>query len=181
MGKSGTGKDTVANKLINDYGYNKLVTYTTRPIRHNEIPDKTYHYINEKDFKEKLHEVFFAEWKIYHTIQGDWYYGSAREDYMNDNDKTVVILTPDGVKKLRMQGIKETVIYLDSSLKTIRKRLLERGDDIEELERRIVSDIKDFRDAEYYADKIIYNEEISDIDNIVDEILKFVESKNERL
>ena len=36
IGKTASGKDLIVKKLCNDYGYNKIVTYTTRPMRKGE-------------------------------------------------------------------------------------------------------------------------------------------------
>ena len=63
------------------------------------------------------------------------------------------------------------VIYLYSNLNTIKYRLKFRGDDLKEVERRISSDIKDFKDAEMLADRIIYNNLNDNIDNVVENVL----------
>ena len=47
IGKSASGKDTVAKRLIKDYGYQKIVTWTTRPMRPGEKQDITYHYTSD--------------------------------------------------------------------------------------------------------------------------------------
>lgn len=46
-----------------------------------------------------------------------------------------------------------------------------RGDKKEEIERRIKADLKDFKDAENLADRIIYNNFDDNIDNVVDSVL----------
>lgn len=43
MGKSCSGKDTIANELVNKHGYENFVSYTTRPMRDGEVQDQTYH------------------------------------------------------------------------------------------------------------------------------------------
>ena len=50
MGKTASGKTLVRDKLVKNHGFNSVVTYTTRPMRKDEIPDVTYHYISEEDF-----------------------------------------------------------------------------------------------------------------------------------
>ena len=79
VGKAASGKDSVVRELVENHNYKKLVTYTTRPMRNGEKQDITYHYISEKEFKNKIQEEFFAEWKSYNTKFGTWYYGSALE------------------------------------------------------------------------------------------------------
>ena len=61
-GKSASGKNFAARKL-EEYGYKTIVTYTTRPTRKGEKQDITYHFISDEEFKQKIDEGFFAEWK----------------------------------------------------------------------------------------------------------------------
>ena len=46
VGKTCSGKDTIQNELIKR-GMEPVVSYTTRPPRHGEVDDKTYHFISE--------------------------------------------------------------------------------------------------------------------------------------
>lgn len=36
VGESGSGKDTIVNYMCNRYGYTKVISNTTRPIRTND-------------------------------------------------------------------------------------------------------------------------------------------------
>lgn len=173
MGKTASGKDLVVSKLVKEYGYKKMVTYTTRPMRKGEVSDVTYHYISEADFFEKVSAGFFAEYRKYDTVHGTWYYGSAKKDYEEDSDKTVVILTPSGVKEvLGVLDKKPTIIYLYANIRTVKERLIKRGDNRAEAERRVMHDLVDFKDATEIADRIIYNNGDRDSDEVVDEIVK---------
>ena len=53
MGKSASGKTTIAQKLAMKHGFHSVVTYTSRPMRKGEIADVTYHYIPKEKFLEK--------------------------------------------------------------------------------------------------------------------------------
>ena len=160
LGKTASGKDTIQRYLVNNYGYKKLVTYTTRPMRPGEIQNVTYHYISEDEFIEKIQQGFFLEYKVYNTEFGDWYYGSAKEDYKNADDKTIIILTPQGYLDLlcKIKNIKHDAIYIKCSIAEIQKRLTNRGDYTKEAERRMLSDISDFQFVEDIADRVIENE-----------------------
>ena len=176
MGKTSCGKDTVVNELITKHGFRKCVTYTTRPMRDGEKQDITYHFITEDDFKQKIRENFFAEYKSYDTEFGFWYYGVALEDVENADDKTVIILTPDGyrdvIKKVKNK-LKSIYIYANNS--TIKERLINRGDDPKEAQRRLEHDNIDFKDVETEVDKIVYNNKGSNINDTVNKILKYLE------
>ena len=144
-------------------------------MRKGEKQDVTYHFISDEEFIGKINNGFFAEWKDYATNDGLWYYGTALEDCVNATDNDVIILTPDGVRDLKKNGVNAIVIYLYSNLNTIKHRLKFRGDDEKEVERRISSDIKDFKDAEMLADRIVYNNLNDNIDNVVENVLYWYE------
>ena len=171
MGKTASGKNLVRDQLVEKCNFSPIITYTTRPMRKGEKQDVTYHFISTDEFIEKINNGFFAEWKKYDTEQGIWHYGTALDDCMNASDKDVIILTPDGVRDLKNNDVNLIVVYLYSNLKTIRHRLKFRGDDEKEVERRISSDIKDFKDAEMLADRIIYNNLNDNIDSVVKNIV----------
>ena len=76
IGKTSSGKTVIKEKLIEN-GFAGITTYTSRPMRKGEKQDVTYHFISEEDFKQKINEGFFAEWKSYITSDGVWYYGTA--------------------------------------------------------------------------------------------------------
>lgn len=175
IGKTASGKDTVVKELVKN-GYHKMVTYTTRPIRIGEIPGVSYHYISNNEFIDKISSGFFAEYKSYDTIDGMWYYGSAKEDYEKADDKTVTILTPQGFGDIRAVIQNDLhCVYLRSSEETIRKRLNLRGDHPKEIERRIKSDEKDFTNVQQLADYVIDNEWNTNLQSIVRKIMSLEE------
>ena len=175
IGKTCSGKNRIVNELINNYGFNQIVTYTTRSLRNGEVNGETYHFINTDDFMQKIKTGFFAEWKAYTTTEGVWYYGTAMEDLEKADDKTVVILTPDGYRDIKSKvDCKVVSIYLYANNATIKKRLMARGDDPKEAERRVLHDNEDFKGIENEVDRIVYNNENDTIDGAVQKILKYV-------
>ena len=160
LGKSASGKDTVVNNLIhNYYGYEKIITWTTRPMRPGEKQDLTYHFTDDEDFEEKIEEGFFAEWKKYNSVFGTWYYGTAVQDITNNPNNKIIILTPSGYEDIKEYINNEEIlsVYLDSSLRTLYKRLKFRGDNPKEIKRRLLHDIKDFRGIKNNVDVVIKN------------------------
>lgn len=102
VGGSASGKSTIEKILCEKYGYNKIVSYTTRSPREGEIDGVDYHYISKEEFLEKAQSGFFAEIGVYNG----WYYGSAVEDCTNDK---VAVLTPHGMRQLKIW--KSVTIY----------------------------------------------------------------------
>lgn len=176
VGKTCSGKDSVVNKLISEHNFKKIITYTTRPKRKGEKNGITYHYISEEDFLQKINEGFFAEWKSYDTEFNAWYYGSAIEDYEKADDNTVVILTPDGFRDvINKLSKKPAIIYIYANNPTIKKRLLARGDNKFEAERRLIHDNDDFKGVENEVDKLVFNNEGTQLEYVVNKILELME------
>lgn len=68
VGESGSGKDTIVNYMCNRYGYTKVISNTTRPIRTNDENDKLNHifsnveqYLQDKENNEVVAETFLME------------------------------------------------------------------------------------------------------------------------
>lgn len=100
------------------------------------------------------------------------------EDLEAADDRSVIILTPDGYRDVVGKlSERPTSIYIYANNPTIKKRLVKRGDDKEEASRRLHHDNTDFRGLENEVDRIVYNNDGSDIDDVVKKILEFVEEK----
>lgn len=179
IGKSCSGKDTIASKLA-EKGLKRVVTYTTRPPRKGEKEGENYHFITNEEFERLISSGFFAEWRSYDTVDGLWYYGSSVDSYDTDEDR-IIILNPEGYYSIKKSLDEHMVksIYVHSNLKTIRNRLEKRGDKKEEANRRIEHDIIDFKGLENEVDKIIYNNDDNNIDDVVDKILSYIEQFRE--
>lgn len=177
IGKSASGKTTILKELVKK-GHKQIITYTTRPPRIGEKQGEAYNFISQEEFTKKIEDGFFAEYQSFDAEKGRWYYGSAKKDYIGDK---IVILTPQGLVKIK-HNLNDDIfcIYLFSNRATIKKRLQERKDNKEEVERRIKSDYIDFKNAEILADKIVYNNLNSPIKDIIEKIdLMVREKKNE--
>lgn len=166
-GKTCAGKDRVLSEL-EKFGFEKLVTYTTRPKRPGEIEGKSYHFISEGEFRRLKDDGFFAETTSYDTVHGKWYYGSAKENYQKDK---VMIANPDGVKILRnRKDINPVFFYIYAPNDVLAERLIKRGDDPAEAKRRLESDKNDFYGIENYVDLVFINRDTTDIEELAKQI-----------
>jgi len=174
VGKSCSGKDSVTKELINYFGYSKLITTTTRPIRPNEQDGVDYHFISIENFLNKLSQDYFLEFRFYETKLGIWFYGSSFSSYQTANNNTIAILTPSGLKKLKEHDINCTSFYINVSDETIKQRQIERGDKLEEAERRFNADKLDFVGINNMVDYVIDNEnrDISEVAKEIDKLYK---------
>lgn len=139
VGPTCSGKTTLA-KALEKKGYERIVAYTTRPKRQNEIDGEDYHFISEEEFKRLMNEGFFEETTSYNAKFGKCFYGTAKKDYSDWSKKKVVVLNKQGVMDITVPC---TVYYLYTPIKVIKERAMLRGDSVEEIERRIPVDISD--------------------------------------
>jgi len=151
VGESASGKSSIEKSLVKNYGFENIVSYTTRPPRENEINHVDYHFISTDEFLELKEQGFFAESATYR----DWFYGTAKEDYTNDK---VATLTPHGLRQIsKIEGIKVTSFYINVPRRDRLIKILQRGDNIDEACRRNLSDVGQFDGIEDEVDYVINN------------------------
>lgn len=152
VGESASGKSSIERYLVDVYGYNKIVSYTTRPAREGEVDGVDYHFISVEQFYKLKAEGFFAETASYR----EWNYGVAKEDCTDDK---VVVLTPHGLRQVsKIPNISVTSFYINVPRRDRLIKILQRGDDIEEAYRRSLSDVGQFDGIGDEVDYIIRND-----------------------
>lgn len=151
VGESASGKSSIEKYLCECFGYNKLISYTTRSPRENEQDGVDYHFVSEEKFNELKSQSFFAEVGCYNG----WYYGSAIEDCTNDK---VAVLTPHGLRQLKKNtNLNIFTVYINVSRRDRLIKILQRGDNIEEAIRRNISDVGQFDGIQDEVDVVIDN------------------------
>ena len=153
VGPSAAGKTEVVKKLMEISKLKKLVTYTTRTMRWQEVPGVDYHFVTVDEFKEKLADNFFFEYVIYN----DNYYGTAMNDIAPDK---VVILEPNGLKEyVERAKDKVKIAFLECSENTRHCRMIKRMDQAEVISKRLKGDKLFFTDEiKTLADWVIDSE-----------------------
>ena len=174
VGKTASGKTTVANELCKHHGYKRIITYTTRPMRENEVQDVDYHFISDEQFNKMVENNEFTEYKRYNTAHGVWSYGSIitlEQEY--SDDCYVIILTPQGLKDLSKKISRYIAFYLDIGFKSQLERLKKRGDEEQQIIKRLKNDAKDFKNV---VDIIDYSfcTDISSPQRVADAISSFI-------
>ena len=174
IGKSGSGKDTIVQKLHADLKIPIAISFTSRPMRPGEIQDLTYHFVSDSYFEDNKEK--FIEQRLYKVINQDgrkgiWRYGLTEESF--EEGTNLVIVDVNGYKALRKFFGRDNVLpfFIHCSDATRLNRILLRGDGSNKLEvmRRFAADEEDFKDfiesRDYYK---VYNE--NGIDSAVEEI-----------
>ena len=91
MGKSSTGKDTIYKRLLEDQelGLQRIVPYTTRPIREGEQEGVEYHFVSEETLQCLEQEGRVVELRAYDTVCGVWKYFTVCDEHMNLEKESV--------------------------------------------------------------------------------------------
>ena len=150
-GQIASGKTTLA-KFMEERGFERIVTYTTRPKRDGETDGVDYHFLSDEEFLEKAESGYFAETTSYSAKFGNVRYGTSKESLETPNDvRKVIVLNPQGVIALKDAGYDIFVVCLDMPQEVLMRRALRRGDDPAEIGRRIADDTRLFRRLENSA------------------------------
>ena len=155
VGESASGKSSIEKNLVDNYGYKKVVSYTTRQPRQGEVDGIDYHYISESQFSNLQKEEFFAEIGEYNG----WHYGTAKNDCTSDK---VAVVTPHGLRQLKkIPNLDIRAFYINVPRRDRLIKILQRGDNIEEAYRRSLSDVGQFDGIADEVDYIINNKAYS--------------------
>lgn len=166
VGESASGKSCIEKMMVEKYGFQKTVSYTTRQPRQGEIDGIDYHYISESQFIKLQKEGYFAEVGEYNG----WYYGTAKNDCISDK---VAVVTPHGLRQLaKIPNLDIHAFYINVPRRDRLIKILQRGDNIEEAYRRSLSDVGQFDGISDEVDYIISNENYTkSIDEMTKEVL----------
>lgn len=190
LGKSASGKDFIMNKLVKEYGFKRVISHTTRPIRNGETNGKEYYFISLDKFLNMSLKDNFIECREYNTKQGLWYYGLSKHEIdLTDDNKYVVILDFNGLKTLeeylKSVGMEDklTSVYIEAKAQVRLQRSLNRegemtDEQVMEVIRRLEADEKDFEGAKEYADLTFTNNsgEAMIVNLICESINQYVEN-----
>lgn len=114
MGKSASGKDSIFHILLEKTGWKQLIPYTTRPMREGEVEGQEYHFISEEEFQDYIASGKMAEYRVYDTVFGKWYYGTVLAEE-NATKKDVGTASRTGENRLAI-GTLESYLQLKTKL-----------------------------------------------------------------
>lgn len=182
-GPSGSGKGSIINGLLarDDKSRWLSISTTSRPIRTNDIPGKTYNFVSKEEFEQKIKEGYFLEYTNY---VGN-YYGTPKE-YISDKLKNgidvileIEIEGASNIKKLIPEAL--FIFIMPPSLKIMVQRLKKRGTDspekILERFRRAYQEINDVTKYNY----VVVNDDLDKAIDKVEAILKAEKCRVDRI
>lgn len=162
-GPSGAGKGTLTELLMNERGYKKFITCTTRKPRDNEKDGFDYYFISVEKFNDYVNKNQMFNIREY----GGNYYGSFERniDDIVSNVPVVFQLTPDRAIEMKKKNPNTILILiLPPNVDELNKRRANRSS------QRIEDDIKNLVDAKCY-DYVIINDNLSQSYNQLLEII----------
>jgi guanylate kinase len=134
VGKSASGKTTIANILEQKYGHRQVSSYTTRPPRYDgEIGHR---FITEEEFNNLDELVAYTEYNGHR-------YGTTAKQL---DACSIYVVDVPGVETLlqKYQNNRQIVIiYFDTNVYTRINRMLDRGDSDMAIISRLLQDEKD--------------------------------------
>lgn len=137
-GPSGSGKGTVIDMLIEQFGCRKAVSVTTRNIRPGEIDGRDYKFVTRKKFDDMLKNGELLEYNIY----GDNCYGTPKyevEEALNSGTRLILDVDVHGAENvMKLYPDVRSIFILPPSASEQRKRIEKRGSNTpEQIEKRM--------------------------------------------
>ena len=175
-GVSGAGKDTIKKELINRMeNVISLPSFTSRKPRNDEEEGVQYHFITKEQFKEKIKNGEFYEYDIHHEN----YYGTSRK-LMNEKIKSGKIIVKDievngteNLMKILKNETKLVTIFLKVDKEELKRRLVNRGDNLSEAEMQLRLDRLEYEESKIgLYDYVIKNDDLEKTIQIVKTIIE---------
>ncbi len=184
MGKSASGKDTIYKQLLecDDLAVQKVIPYTTRPIRDGEIDGESYFFCDEEKVKEYEAEGKIIEIRMYPSVYGPWYYFTVDDGQIDlSKGNYLLIGTPEFFIQISEFFGKENVvpIYIevedgDRLIRAISREKMQKEPKYEEMCRRFLADAVDFSDENLEKAGISRRFYNNDLDEVLSEIREFI-------
>ena len=164
-GPSGTGKGTIAKRLLDeDKNIKFSVSVTTRAPRHNEVEGVDYYFISNEKYDELLKQDAFYE---YVDSQYGSRYGTLRSEvdsFINVGQDVLFDMDWEGARQMRKKAPDDvvTIYLLPPSIKELYERLVNRGTDSKEvIEKRMKLVLEKLSHCDEF-DYIVVNAELDD-------------------
>ncbi len=188
MGKSTSGKDTIYKELIKNekLGLDKVVPYTTRPMRDGEKDGVQYFFKKENEYLELKSQGKIIEERTYYTHYGEWRYFTVDDGQINLKDGNYLVIgTLESYCYIRDYFGKENVVPLliDVEDKIRLRRAMAREDKQEhpkydEMCRRFLADEEDFSEDKIESAGITERfTNNAKIESCIDEITEYIAQK----
>ena len=144
LGKTLAGKSSVLRAIEDDMKATRIITFTNRPKRENEVSGVDYYFVNHDQAQSFIlngHSIANRHYQPHPDVGGflPWYYGVLNVDLKEEGNK-VLITDIEGYKELK-EYYDVVSIYLHITPSEQNKRLIKRDSQLKsETLRRIADD-----------------------------------------
>ncbi len=182
MGKSATGKDHIFKRILENesLGLEKIISYTTRPIRKGETDGKEYHFTDEEGFKKLQSDGKVIETRVYDTALGPWRYFTV-DDGIDREKNYLIIGTLEQFVALRDYFGEDRVVAIyvevDDGERLQRALKRERKQEVPkyaEMCRRFLADAEDFAEEKLEKEGVTNRFSNEVLDTCVANIEEFI-------
>lgn len=135
---AGGGKTTITNLLLEELPFLKrVVTYTTRKKRKNEIDGVDYVFLKKEEFENLISQDAFLEYALVHGN----YYGTPKKEVfqlLEEGFDVILVIDVQGMKQIKqIYPAVITVFILPPSIDELINRMRLRGESEEEIQKRL--------------------------------------------
>jgi len=187
MGKSSSGKDTIYRHLTEDkeLQLERIVPYTTRPVRQGEKDGVEYHFVTDKELLHCQEQGRVVELRVYHTVHGTWKYFTVFDEWMNLEKNSYLTIGTlqswhDMCKYFGREKMSSIYIEVEDGIRL--RRALDREEkqavpDYSEMCRRYLADTADFTEEKLKKEGITTYFQNRDLENCLSEIKLFIQKE----
>lgn len=150
VGKTCSGKDTVARRIEEVYDFHRIITYTTRPMRPDDIQGVSHHFLTQEERSRYKDEDLFSPTEI-----AGYEYFMTKSQFAEGD--AVCIVDPKGVEDFKALGVQCFTIYVDCPEDLILARAKSRHTDIGVVSSRLKAErerFEEFRESGNYTFRI---------------------------
>lgn len=150
---SGAGKTTLVTQVIkqlaaNGYSISRVITYTSKEPRANEVNGIDYHFISVQEFEQRIKDGFFLEWS---NAYGP-YYGSPLSliQELEAGASSLLIVDLVGARSIAKKVDGAVLIWLSvKNIDSLKKRLFMRNtENFDQITQRLVRAHEELHDEQ---------------------------------
>lgn len=159
---SGAGKTTIVDAVLKrDKTVSRVITATTRAPRKGEKDGADYLFWSIKQFEQAIKKGQMLEWAQVHTH----YYGIPKksvDSLMKKSICPILVIDVQGARTVKAQyPDAATVFIVPPSLKELKKRILGRNDNTQDIEIRLETAKKEMQELDRY-DYALLNDDLKE-------------------
>ncbi len=182
-GPSGCGKGSVIEKVLESTNLHLWlsISTTSRQVRNNDIPGKTYNFVSKENFEKMIKEDYFLEYAEY---SGN-YYGTPKSTIEEKLENGIdVILEIEIQGALKIKEIRKDALFifiLPPSMRELKRRLEGRNTESKEkILKRFKTAYREINEVAKY-NYVVINDEMEEASKKINSIIEAEKCRVDRI